>query len=112
MNGGLRLEEQPIDDMLDMLHYLFESDSLTDEDVDKAKRRMRQQIYKLLYLRDYTWQDGADDTRYREFGTQDAGVDPTGGTAPKFEHKPYIPPTPMSDNPALPFGNVLDAPLG
>ena len=107
MNSGLRLEEQRVDDMLDMLHYLFESDNLDEEEVAKAKVKMRRTIYKVLYMRPYTWHDSTEG--YHEFGTQDANGD-FGGSG--LTHKPYIPPTPVNANSAKPFGAALDAPLG
>lgn len=94
--------------MLDMLHYLFESDNLDEEEVGKAKLKMRRTLYRVLYLRRYTWHDESDG--YHEFGTQDASGVSTRST--EMTHKPYIPPTPVNADSAKPFGAALDAPLG
>jgi hypothetical protein len=103
---GLRLERMPAQDMLDVLHYLFESDSLGEQETQEAKTKMRRTIYGQLYERPYRWGDNVD----QEFGTQEVhGAD--GGTQ-GLTHKGYIPPTPVNANAAKPFGNVLDAPLG
>jgi len=96
--------------MLDIIHYLFESDSLDEEETQKAKLRMRRTVYKVLYLRNYTWQD--DEDEYREFGTQDVNSNPMGGRNNELSHKGYVPPTPVNADSPLPFGHVLDAPLG
>jgi hypothetical protein len=95
--------------MLDILHYLFESDTLGEEETLKAKLKMRRTIYKVLYLRDYTWMED-DGTSYREFGTQDASGLGMGST--ELTHKPYIPPTPVNADSPLPFGAALMPPLG
>jgi hypothetical protein len=108
--------------MLDVLHYLFESDSLGEKETQDAKRKMRGTLYTQLYDRPYTW--GSDSgSGGREFGTQEtasghfydgqsasAATEPSG--APKLTHKPYIPPTPVDPTSAKPFGNVLDPPIG
>ena len=97
----------PAQDMLDVVHYYFETDTLTDKEMSDAKVKMRQTIYSQLYERPYTWGNvgvGAD----REFGTQE--VSSSGGE--RLTHKPYVPPTPVNANSARPYGGVLDAPLG
>ena len=96
--------------MLDIIHYLFESDSIDEKETQKAKLKMRRTIYKVLYMRTYTWQDGEDE--YRDFGTQDVNANPMGGRSTELTHKGYIPPTPVNADSPMPYGNVLDAPLG
>lgn len=96
--------------MLDIIHYLFESDSLDDEETSKAKLKMRRTLYKVLYMRRYTWQEGEGE--YRDFGTQEISANPSGGRSTELSHKPYVPPTPVHADSPLPYGNVLDAPLG
>jgi hypothetical protein len=109
---GLRLERMPAQDMLDVLHYLFESDAISTEEEQDAKHRMRTALYSQLYEREYTWGGGSRsssrDASGHEFGTQEVG----GGGTQEFTHKPYVPPTPVNADAALPYGNVLDAPLG
>jgi hypothetical protein len=108
----------PAQDMLDVLHYLFESDSIVEKDTQDAKVKMRSVIYGQLYERPYTW--GSDDNG-RDFGTQnvasgDFDFEQTTAAsvpgAPKLTHKPYIPPTPVDPTSATPFGSVLDPPMG
>jgi hypothetical protein len=99
--------------MLDIVHYLFESDSLGEKEEQDAKLKMRRSIYGQLYQRPYTWGGGTADGGH-EFGTQEvaSGAVYAGGTTPQLTHKPYIPPTPVNADSAKPYGNVLDAPLG
>jgi hypothetical protein len=100
--------------MLDVVHYLFESDSLAEKEMQDAKTRMRRSIYGNLYDRSYTW---GEDT-YDDYGGQEAsggarayqGNDAAG--PPRMTHKPYTPPTPVNAASPKPFGNVLDAPIG
>jgi hypothetical protein len=99
--------------MLDILHYLFESDSVGEKEEQDAKVKMRRTIYSQLYQRPYRWGEDSGG----EFGTQDASGGNTVGSSTgsggvRLEHKPYIPPTPVNANAAKPYGTVLDAPLG
>lgn len=103
----------PAQDMLDVLHYLFESDSLVEKETQDAKVKMRRTIYGQLYERSYRW--GSDTVDGRDFGTQEVASGETWSgepSSPRLTHKPYIPPTPVDATAAKPFGNVLDAPLG
>jgi len=106
----------PAQDMFDVLHYLFESDSIVEKETQDAKRKMRSIIYDQLYDRPYTW---GNDTGH-EFGTQetasghvytDRGAPTDTSATPKLTHKPYIPPTPVDPTSPMPFGNVLDPPM-
>jgi hypothetical protein len=123
---GDRLEEKPVEDMLDIVHYFFECDVFTTAEEHQARTSVRQLLYRELYGREYTFDDSAD-SGVREFGTQEVAsgdffpatqvtADQFGATTasggPKLTHKPYIPPTPVDPTSAKPFGNVLDAPLG
>jgi hypothetical protein len=103
--------------MLDILHYLFETDAVGEKEEQDAKSKLRRTLYTQLYQRPYTWGDASGG---REYGTQEVasgevysgGVSKSGSGAPGMTHKPYIPPTPVNANAAKPYGNVLDAPLG
>jgi hypothetical protein len=110
---GLRLEQQPAQDMLDIVHYLFESDAIGEKEVQDAKTKLRRTIYGQLYQRTYTWGDASGG---REFGTQDVAsgdfYSGRGSGTPGLSHKPYVPPTPVNAASARPYGTVLDAPLG
>jgi hypothetical protein len=102
----------PAQDMLDVLHYLFESDAIGEEEVQKAKHRLRTNLYTQIYDRAYTWdvgQGGPSDASGHAYGTQEVG---SSAATTQLTHKPYIPPTPVNAASPTPYGNVLDAPLG
>jgi hypothetical protein len=98
--------------MWDVLHYLFESDSIAEQEVQEAKTKLRRIMYGQLYKRTYTWGNDAGASADGDWGGQEVGVSPLRGGAPVLTHKPYIPPTPVNAASAKPFGSVLDAPLG
>jgi hypothetical protein len=102
--------------MLDIVHYCFESDSLGEKEEQDAKAKLRGLVYNQLYDRPYTW---GQDNSGGEFGTQETAsgeyTQVTSGDVggpTQLQHKPYVPPTPVNADAPLPFGNVLDAPLG
>ena len=118
--SGVRLSELTMADMLDVIHYIFESDSLSissSEHAD-AKDAVRSTIYQELYNRSY---DYGSKKKSNDFSSIDAPigdfdddlpvpVDPferSGSTPPK----PFVPVTQMDENSSLPFGGILDAPL-
>jgi hypothetical protein len=118
--SGVRLQDLDMSDMLDVIHYIFESDSLSissSEHAD-AKDAVRSTIYEDLYNRSY---DYGSKKKGSDFSNIDAPlgdfdddlpvpVDPfeRAGNAPP---KPFVPATRMDENSLLPFGGVLDAPL-
>lgn len=118
--SGVRLSELSMADMLDVIHYIFESDSLSissSEHAD-AKDAVRSTIYEELYNRSY---DYGSKKKSNDFSNIDAPfgdfdddlpvpVDPfeRSGSAPP---KPFVPATQMDENSPLPFGGILDAPL-
>ena len=115
MECGLRLELLPAQDMFDITHYFFETDNLSTKEESDAKLDMRRMIYRELYGRPYKWMEGASTGEggnasgqaANDFGSQEVNAAPK-----QLTHKPYVPPTPVDPTSALPYGNVLDAPLG
>lgn len=100
--------------MTDLLHYFLEEDMRfsTAEEAD-AVNSYRTQLY-LLYGKTYKYgvsnknQNGRSyvpKNASNDFGFDDPLLDNT-------ETKPYVPPTEFNPNSAMPFGSVLDAPLG
>jgi hypothetical protein len=92
--------------MLDIDHYLLEEDSLRGlgmaEDPAKVVSDMRSGIYRDLY-----GQGRSNDMPTDEMLMEDQ---PTMQAARPI--KPYIPPTELTEDAMLPYGNVVDAPLG
>lgn len=81
------------------------------EDPADAVAKMRAGLYRDLYKRGHT------SNTYADLDPEEGVYAPThvddGRVAPMRQAtKPYIPPTELSDNEALPFGNVVGAPLG
>ncbi len=93
--------------MLDIDHYLLEEDSLRGlgmaEDPAQVVADMRRNLYRDLYGR-----GRAEDIMLT---ADDVLQDPLAPQAEKTT-KPYIPPTEFSEDDALPYGNVVGAPLG
>lgn len=110
-------------EMVDVLHYLFEDDFLsTHPEIVEAKSDIRTLIYESLYEEEYRYKVKKSNTTYNAngqsvsdgfYGAYDAEDDLTpfdpmaGGPT-----KPYVPPTDFDGNSPLPFGGVLDGPLG
>lgn len=99
--------------MLDVLHYLFESDfdMSTAEQMD-AKDKVRDIIYRDFYEKSYKYGSKKKSANY-DYGLDD--LDDPVNLEPIIskETKPYFPPTPFNPDAANPFGGVLrEAPLG
>lgn len=112
---GLKLETMDSVDMLDVLHYYFETDNsfLSGEQAD-AISAMRTSLYGLY---NQTYQYGTKKSQNRggrSYISGDAGfdfddpmpVDPT-----KAPPKPYTPPTNFNPESSNPFNGLLDAPV-
>ena len=113
--SGLQLSGMEVSDMLDVIHTILEDDLTSNtsaEQVD-AKQKVRQVFYKEFYDSDYKFMSQSrnynsaggnandlDDLDIRPFDPSDEPV------------KPYIPPTDFNAEAPMPFGKVLDAPIG
>ena len=100
--------------MTDLLHYFLEEDMrfTTAEEAD-AVNAYRTQLY-LLYGKSYKYGVSSKNQNGRSYipnnASNDFGFDdPLLNTT---ETKPYVPPTEFNPDSAMPFGSVLDAPLG
>lgn len=120
---GVCLRELSVSDMLDVIHYMFESDALSSQSGEhaEAKERVRSMMYREMYDREYTYvasksRGGAmpDLIADGEMSADDDGdipvpVDPFAKTQVT---KRFIPATVPSTNEIRPFGAALDSPLG
>ncbi len=87
--------------MLDVVHYFFEQDSrFTTAEEAESLSALRSRVYESLYDRPYNYAVSSS----RNKNSQNFGGD--------GELKPYIPPTDFDADSPLPFGDVLDAPIG
>ena len=110
--AGLNLREMETSNMLDVLHFLFESDTdyVSQEQV-QGRDATRKIIYRSLYDIDYAYlryhkePDGGFSEQERDFAMPN--------TTPDDQIKPYMPPTQFDPNANNPFqGTLREAPLG
>jgi hypothetical protein len=113
--NGLQLASMPATDMLDVLHYFLEDDMNygTAEQAD-ARDAVRTQIYESMYDTTYKYgkkntSNSFDASTIKDFdGPEEKMPEPFN---PAQKPKRYVAPTAVDADAALPFGNVLDAPL-
>lgn len=125
MNGkalvsGLNLVEMDASDMVDVLHYFFEEDTLRYSSGEQAEAasKFRTSFYD-MYDIEYKYaisvsKDGVQATsggrKYIE-KNEDYDLDDVTPWTPNKAIKPYVPPTQMDADSSDPFGGVLDAPI-
>ena len=117
--SGISLVEMDSADMLDVFHYLFEDDNrFTSGEQVEGIDKMRTQLYR-LYGQTYDYgSNGSSGSqsggrRYvsqNDFDFDSQPIMPMDGKGQPT--KSYIAPTDFNPESAMPFGNVLDAPLG
>lgn len=97
--------------MVDLIHYFFEADSRYDSgEQAEAVSKMRNSLY-LLYGQTYKYggsSSGQPGGRAYVDGDYKFSDDPLASQG----LKPYVPPTEFNPDSAMPFGGVLDAPIG
>jgi hypothetical protein len=104
--------------MLDVIHFYFEEDSRfsTGEEVE-AVSKMRTELYK-LYGVTYKYgvkKSGSSSTSGRRYVSDSDSSDNFGLSEfdpNSQEVKEYVEPTEFNPDSSMPFGNILDAPLG
>lgn len=88
--------------MLDVVHYFFEQDSrFTTAEEAEALSALRTRVYGSLYETPYNYALKPSRSRGAETASYDDGA-----------LKPYIPPTEFDADSPMPFGDILDAPIG
>lgn len=125
--SGLNLASMEADDMLDVLHFMFEDDMFVGSvEQIESRSKTRKLIYEEMYGRKYEYgvTSGSDST---DSGFFDPDTLPEDGFMAngepiipfnpdegpnEFKKKPYIPPTNFDPDSSLPFGVDIDAPLG
>lgn len=124
--SGLDLAEMDSSDMLDVLHFMLEEDMFVGSAAEiESRSKTRKYIYEEMYEREYMYGVSLEhDSSVRSASGLD--VYPEDGLMsdeiivpfnPDEEpmqktRKPYIPPTDFNPSSTLPFGTVLDGPLG
>ena len=117
--SGLHLPSMDSNEMLDVIHYLFEEDLIHAQSAEQidAKEKVRSIIYRDFYGQTYRYGTKGTDYNMSNEVLQDGLVgdeedelkpfDPT-----KAPIKPYFAPTNPDETSAKPFGKNVDAPLG
>jgi hypothetical protein len=102
-------------DMLDVLHYLFEQDTIVNSQEEyESKNSVRRVIYQSVYNRDFAYLRDVDTNKsnvsddFEPFDEFDNYTPTTSNSV-----KPYTPPTNFDPDSPNPFGSALrEAPLG
>jgi hypothetical protein len=118
--NGLNLAEMDASDMLDVLHYMFETDHTPpSEESARSKSAIRESIYPALYNTPYRYALPKDkNPSDGRFGVPDdidldTEIEPLPDPfSPKPKTvKPFTPASTFDSDAKLPFGSALDAPL-
>ena len=118
--SGLQLASMEACDMLDVLHYFLEEDFRYSGEYEPIyKDNFRKNIYDSLYGSEYKYlsQDeiSPDFDDISTLEASEEALEPEEIIEPfnprKASVKPYIEPTPVFDG-ELPFGRLLDEPMG
>jgi hypothetical protein len=116
--SGIKLKELELADMLDVVHFLFEEDlMISSEEEAKAKSHIRSVLYKDLYRQTYKYgvKDSGQSYNYSNNSYPSDGLMGRDETVPdpmKPPTKPFVPATDFNADSPLPFGQIVDPPLG
>ena len=107
--------------MVDVIHYMFETDStsLSSGEQAEAQSKIRESIYSLLYEKEYKYKYSVSSSKRGSYSTAGGTtigqpldddipvpVDPVAR-----QSKAYVAPTKYNPEDTRPFGDILDAPL-
>jgi hypothetical protein len=115
--SGINLKELEGSDMVDVFHYLFEEDmnAATAEQME-ARSTIRERLYEDLYEESYKYsiKTSKNQKTYIDdlpdgFQEKDEEIVPFN---PAEKPKPYVPPTKFDPESNIPFGGLIDGPLG
>jgi hypothetical protein len=116
--SGVKLKELEMADMLDVIHFLFEEDlKVSSEEEAKAITQVRSVLYRDLYNQTYKYGVRGTGQSYNYsnntypsdgfVGKEETIPDPM-----KPPTKPFVPATNFNADSPLPFGQIVDPPLG
>lgn len=125
--SGLRLTEMDAEDMLDVLHFFFESETaFVSPEQASEMTRIRKRLYEGLYERKYKYGQAVTDTEFKskvqgqasdgsfdEYPYDDEDVSdlqPFDPARPPMTHKPFVPATDFNPESDDPFDGLLDGP--
>lgn len=104
-------------DLVDVFHYLFEEDmnASTGEQLE-ARSTIRERMYEDLYETSYkyAYKSSKNEKTYIDdlpdgLQEKDEEIIPFN---PAEKPKPYVPPTKFDPDSSIPFGGLIDGPLG
>lgn len=101
----MNLGDLPADRACNVVESWFEESLLEDKERYEHRQKVKAQMKRALT---FAGAAGITDSRSNP-GQATFGGDSYDGPEPT---KPFIPPTPMTDNEHKPFGDVLDPPMG
>jgi hypothetical protein len=116
--SGVKLKELEMADMLDVVHFLFEEDlNFSSEEEAQAKSQIRSVLYRDLYKQTYKYGVKSKSQSYNysnDTYPSDGflGKDETVPDPIKPPTKPFVPTTDFNADSPLPFGQIVDPPLG
>jgi len=119
--SGVQLASLSAGDMVDVLHYMFEEDSLriASGEQAEAQSKIRENLYRTLYNMEYKYKYSMNSAKNGGYRTAsgETGIDrpldddiPT-PVDPVAKRKSYTPATSFNPEESRPFGDILDAPL-
>jgi hypothetical protein len=116
---NLKLKEMEASDMLDVIHFFFEEDSVYVSREDAlSTSEVRKNLYEKLYEKEYKYyidpaeMDGKSKKGGRQYVADSDFVDTPFDPLSQGESKSFTPATQLKEDEYLPFGPVLDAPIG
>jgi len=117
--NGLDLRTMPANDMVDVLHYLFEDDlSASTAEQAEARSKARVSIYRDLYGREYKYFVDTTSASHPDYNSAeyDAPEESKEEAIVPFNPvkqpvKPFMNPTTGNAASSKPFGKLLDEPM-
>lgn len=107
-------------EMLDVMHYMMETDTHQKREAAEAQTATRKVLYKELYNREYKYGYTGQKSGETDYDALDEPADGWGeyddvqpfDPSARREVKPYVPPTEFDPDSTDPFGGLLDGPVG
>lgn len=98
--------------MTDVIHFFFEQDArYSSAEEAESVDKLRSMIYGNMYGTTYRYSSSKSASSGRRYISKNESPD-LGDLPIPVETKPYVPPTDFNPDSSMPFGGVLDAPLG
>jgi hypothetical protein len=107
MVNNINLGEMDASDMCDVLHYYFEEDlRYASPESAEMVTKVREHVYGVMYGIPYRWGIKSS-TNKGSVSNSNSNYD-----FDSEEVKPYVAPTEFDQSSSMPYGDLLDAPIG